>query len=57
MTPFQVVYGQQPPPLIYYGDVVTTNATLDEQLKERDLVPSSSEGSLTIGTRSNEKVC
>ncbi|KAL4010599.1 hypothetical protein IC575_030101 [Cucumis melo] len=37
MTPFQVVYGQQPPPLIYYGDVVTTNATLDEQLKERDL--------------------
>ncbi|KAA0066612.1 MADS-box transcription factor ANR1 [Cucumis melo var. makuwa] len=32
-----VVYGRQPPPLIYYGDGATTNATLDEQLKERDL--------------------
>ena len=37
MTPFQVVYGRQPPPLIYYSDGATTNATLDEQLKERDL--------------------
>ncbi|KAA0046562.1 putative retroelement pol polyprotein [Cucumis melo var. makuwa] len=41
MTPFQVVYGRQPPPLIYYGDGTTTNATLDEQLKERNVALAS----------------
>ncbi|KAL0548958.1 hypothetical protein IC582_013436 [Cucumis melo] len=36
MTPFQVVYGRKPPPLLSYGTQVTPNVTLDEQLKERD---------------------
>ena len=38
VTPFQVVYGRLPPPLIYYGERDTTNSMLDEQLKERDVV-------------------
>lgn len=38
MTPFQVVYGRKPPSLLYYGDQVTSNATLDEQLRERNMV-------------------
>ena len=37
ITPFQVVYGQLPLPLIYYGDIETPNSTLDQQLKERDV--------------------
>ena len=37
ITPFQVVYGRQPPPLIYYGDRETLHSTMDEQLKERDV--------------------
>ena len=36
MTPFQVVYGRKPPPLLSYGAQVTSNVTLNEQLKERD---------------------
>ncbi|KAL4030268.1 hypothetical protein IC575_008504 [Cucumis melo] len=36
MTPFQVAYGRKPPPLLSYGTQVTSNVTLDEQLKERD---------------------
>ena len=38
ITPFQAVYGRIPFPLIYYGDRDTPNSTLDEQLKERDLM-------------------
>ena len=38
MTPFQAVYGRLPPPLIYYGDIETPNSTLDQQLKDRDIV-------------------
>lgn len=37
VTPFQVVYGRSPLPLIYYGDRETPNSTLDEQLKEWDI--------------------
>ena len=37
ITPFQAVYGRVPPPLLYYGDRDTSNSTLDEQLKERDV--------------------
>ena len=37
ITPFQAVYGRLPPPLIYYGVRDTSNSTLDEQLKERDV--------------------
>ncbi|KAA0042358.1 putative retroelement pol polyprotein [Cucumis melo var. makuwa] len=38
MTPFQVVYRCKPPSLLYYGDQATSNVTLDEQLKERNLI-------------------
>ena len=38
VTLFQAVYGHLPPPLEYYGERDTTNSTLDEQLKERDVV-------------------
>ncbi|TYK19571.1 transposon Tf2-1 polyprotein isoform X1 [Cucumis melo var. makuwa] len=37
ITPFQVVYGRLPPPLMYYGDMEIPNSTLEQQLKERDL--------------------
>lgn len=37
-TPFQVVFGREPPPLISYGDRRTPNNTLDQQLIERDRV-------------------
>ena len=32
------MYGRLPPPLIYYRDRDTPNSSLDEQLKERDVV-------------------
>ncbi|KAA0066203.1 Transposon Ty3-I Gag-Pol polyprotein [Cucumis melo var. makuwa] len=38
MTPFQLVYGRKPPSLLYYGDQATSNVTLDEQLKERNVI-------------------
>ncbi|KAA0040197.1 transposon Tf2-1 polyprotein isoform X1 [Cucumis melo var. makuwa] len=41
MTPFQVVYGRRPTPLLYYGDRATSNVTLDEQLKEQNMILSS----------------
>ncbi|KAA0059954.1 retrotransposon polyprotein [Cucumis melo var. makuwa] len=34
---FQAVYGSTPPPLVFYGDHSTTNSTLDDQLKQRDI--------------------
>ncbi|TYK04251.1 Transposon Ty3-I Gag-Pol polyprotein [Cucumis melo var. makuwa] len=37
VSPFQAVYGRNPPPLICYGDHETSNSTLDEQLKQRDV--------------------
>lgn len=37
-TPFRVVYGRHPPPLMFYGSQKSTNATSDEQLAECDLV-------------------
>lgn len=35
-TPFQVVYGRVPPPLLSYGIHRTANDTLDRQLQDRD---------------------
>ncbi|TYK02035.1 peroxidase 64 [Cucumis melo var. makuwa] len=31
------VYGRLPPPLLYFGDMETSNSTLDQQLKDRDI--------------------
>lgn len=36
ITPFIVVYGQVPPPLVTYGDKKMTNDTLEKQSIERD---------------------
>ncbi|KAA0042970.1 putative retroelement pol polyprotein [Cucumis melo var. makuwa] len=37
VTPFQVVYERRPPPLIQYGDMETSDSTLDQQPKDRDI--------------------
>lgn len=36
MTPFQAVYGREPPKLLRFGDVPTANAQVEELLQERD---------------------
>ena len=38
INPFQAVYGRLPPPLIQYGDMETPNSTLDQQLRDRDII-------------------
>jgi len=35
-TPFQAVYGREPPVLLRYGDIPTNNANVEELLKDRD---------------------
>ncbi|KAA0066184.1 Transposon Ty3-G Gag-Pol polyprotein [Cucumis melo var. makuwa] len=37
MSPFQVVYGRKPPALLSYGEGGTSNSSIDEQLRERDI--------------------
>ncbi|KAA0046241.1 Ty3/gypsy retrotransposon protein [Cucumis melo var. makuwa] len=37
MSPFQVVYGRKPPTLLLYGERGTSNSSVDEQLRERDI--------------------
>ncbi|KAA0046496.1 protein disulfide-isomerase 5-4-like [Cucumis melo var. makuwa] len=34
VSPFQVLYGRKPPPLLSYGEGSTSNSMLDEQLRE-----------------------
>ncbi|KAA0063300.1 Ty3/gypsy retrotransposon protein [Cucumis melo var. makuwa] len=38
ISPFQAVYGRLPPPLIQYGEMKTPNSTLDQQLRDRDVI-------------------
>ncbi|TYK28129.1 Transposon Ty3-G Gag-Pol polyprotein [Cucumis melo var. makuwa] len=38
ISPFKAVYERLPPPLIQYGDMETSNSTLDQQLRDRDIV-------------------
>ena len=38
MTPFKIVYGKNPPPLIQYVNHSTTNSSLEELLVARDLM-------------------
>ncbi|KAA0053431.1 hypothetical protein IC582_016346 [Cucumis melo] len=37
MSPFQVVYGRKPPTLLSYGERKTSDSSVDEQLRERDV--------------------
>ncbi|KAA0047331.1 myosin-11 isoform X3 [Cucumis melo var. makuwa] len=37
MYPFQAVYGRKPPTLLSYGEGGTSNSSIDEQLRERDI--------------------
>ncbi|KAL4017057.1 hypothetical protein IC575_024731 [Cucumis melo] len=37
MSPFQVVYGRKPPTLLSYKEGRTSNSSIDEQLRERDI--------------------
>lgn len=37
-TPFRVLYGRDPPHLLYYGDFPTPDNTIDQYLHERDQV-------------------
>ncbi|KAL0552135.1 hypothetical protein IC582_011232 [Cucumis melo] len=38
MTPFQIVYGRQPPTIMSYGSTLSKNSTVEEMLQERDAV-------------------
>ncbi|KAA0050169.1 Ty3/gypsy retrotransposon protein [Cucumis melo var. makuwa] len=38
MTPFQVVYGRQPPTIVSYGRSPSKNSTVEEMLQERDII-------------------
>ncbi|KAA0043665.1 Transposon Ty3-G Gag-Pol polyprotein [Cucumis melo var. makuwa] len=38
MTPFQIVYGRQPPTILSYGSSLSKNSTVEEMLQERDTV-------------------
>ncbi|KAL0549900.1 hypothetical protein IC582_014395 [Cucumis melo] len=38
MTPFQIVYGRQPPTILSYGSSLSKNSTVEEMLQERDVV-------------------
>ncbi|TYK06599.1 Ty3/gypsy retrotransposon protein [Cucumis melo var. makuwa] len=38
ITPFQVVYSRLPQPLTRNGDMETPNSTLDQQLKDKDVI-------------------
>ncbi|TYK19855.1 Transposon Ty3-G Gag-Pol polyprotein [Cucumis melo var. makuwa] len=40
MTPFQVVYGRQPPTILSYGSLLSKNSTVEEMLQERDVLIS-----------------
>ena len=46
-TPFQTVYGRQPPPLISYGNRKTPNNEVELILKERDLALNALKENLT----------
>jgi len=35
-TPFQVVYGREPPPLLSYTPAASQTSTVDSMLRERD---------------------
>ncbi|KAA0032164.1 transposon Tf2-1 polyprotein isoform X1 [Cucumis melo var. makuwa] len=48
MLPFQVVYGRKPPTLLSYGERRTSNSSVDEQLRERDVALDALRGHLLL---------
>ncbi|KAA0062471.1 Transposon Ty3-G Gag-Pol polyprotein [Cucumis melo var. makuwa] len=55
-TPFQVVYGRPPPPLISYREKKTPNNEVEVLLKERDLAISALKENLTIAQNRMKKL-
>ncbi|KAL0561243.1 hypothetical protein IC582_001665 [Cucumis melo] len=54
-TPFQIVYGRPPPPLVRYGDKKSNNNTVEQLLLERDLVISALKENLLIAQNRMKK--
>lgn len=55
ITPFKVVYGCPPPLLVLYGDRKTTNNSIEQLLKERDLVISALKENLVVAHNQMKK--
>ncbi|TYK23013.1 disease resistance protein [Cucumis melo var. makuwa] len=53
--PFQVVYGRPPPPLVRYRDRKSNNNSVEQLLKERDLVISALKENLLIAQNRMKK--
>ncbi|KAA0033720.1 hypothetical protein IC582_013177 [Cucumis melo] len=53
--PFQVVYGRPPPPLVRYKDRKSNNNSVEQLLKERDLVISALKENLLIAQNRMKK--
>lgn len=47
-TPFQLVFGRPPPPLISYGDRKSSNNEVELMLKERDLAINALKENLSV---------
>ncbi|KAL0539505.1 hypothetical protein IC582_023720 [Cucumis melo] len=54
-TPFQIVYGRPPPPLVRYGDIKSNNNSVEQLLKERDLVISALKENLRMAQNRMKK--
>ena len=54
-TPFQIVYGRPPPPLVLYGDRKIDNNSVEKLLKERDLVISAFKENLLTAQNNMKK--
>ncbi|KAL0546148.1 hypothetical protein IC582_016054 [Cucumis melo] len=55
-TPFQVVYGRPPPPLLSYGEYKTSNNEVELLLKERDLAINALKENLHVAQNRMKKM-